>query len=77
MLIEQEIHLAVVLYMMTAGRGREGVEEVIVVVVVGISILYMLRFSVVVNKLSLLSWILATCSACQRATGQTDEISWI
>lgn len=75
MLIEQEIHLAVVLYMMTAGRGREGVEEV--VVVVGISILYMLRFSVVVNKLSLLSWILATCSACQRATGQTDEISWI
>lgn len=37
----------------------------------------MLRFSVVVNKLSLLSWILATSSACQRATGQTDEISWI
>lgn len=38
MLIEQEIHLAVVLYMMTAGRGREGVEEVVVVAVVGISI---------------------------------------
>lgn len=64
MLIEQEIHLAVILYMMTAGRGREGVEELVVVVVVGISV-------------CLLSWILVTCSACQRTTGQTDEISWI